>query len=107
MPVVSEEITNGALVCLAICAADGFISKEEEEVLEVEFEKHFNVSAIQFQKIVDLFFESSIKIEVFLDGVHASHLRDQLLSIAKEAAAADGFEIRENIAWNKCNLYWS
>ena len=107
MPIVSEELQNGVFVCLAICAADGFISKEEEEILEVEFEKNFNVSAIQFQNLIDLFFKSSNEIEVFLDAVHASHLRGQLLNIAKEAAAADGLDIRENIAWNKCNVYWS
>ena len=84
MPIVSEELQNGVFVCLAICAADGFISKEEEEILEVEFEKNFNVSAIQFQNLIDLFFKSP-----------------------NEAAAADGLDIRENIAWNKCNVYWS
>ena len=103
---VTEEIKNGAFVCLAICAADGFISTEEEEVLEANFEEYFNVTKAEFQNMIDCFFESSSQVEVFLEGVEGKKLRQRLLQIAKEAAAADGLDITENIAWNKCKLYW-
>ena len=106
MDMGSEEVKNGALVCLAICAADGFISIDEEEVLEAKFETHFNVTKTEFQKIIDFFFESSSQIETFLEGVHQKKLKHQILNIAKEAAAADGLDITENIAWNKCKAYW-
>ena len=104
---VDEEIINGAFVCLAICAADGFISSEEEEVLESSFLRLFGISKEEFQRIIDLFFEDSREIEAFLDTVHQKRIRAQLLEIAESAAAADGLDITENIAWNKCNLYWS
>jgi hypothetical protein len=32
MDKVTKEIKNGAFICLAICALDGFISMEEQEV---------------------------------------------------------------------------
>lgn len=104
---INIEIKSGLFVCLAICAADGFISKEEEESLYVKFNENFGISKIIFEDLVNLFFESQDEIEKYLDGVCSKELKNKLLNIARDAAAVDGFDITENIAWDKCKNYWA
>jgi len=103
---INVEIENGMFVCLAICAADGFISQEEEASLYRKFEGSFGVSKIIFEDLVNRFFESQVEIEIYLDGISSMELKVKLLTIARDAAAVDGFDITENIAWDKCRNYW-
>ncbi len=103
---VNVEIKNGLFVCLAICAADGFISEEEEESLYDKFNENFGMEKIIFEELVNLFFESQIEVEIYLDVICSIELKNKLLIIAREAAAVDGFDITENIAWDKCKNYW-
>jgi tellurite resistance protein len=103
---INVEIKNGLFVCLAICAADGFISDEEEESLYDKFNDNFGISKVIFEDLVNIFFESQVKIEIYLDGVCSKELKNKLLTIARDAAAVDGFDITENIAWDKCKNYW-
>jgi hypothetical protein len=100
------EIRSGLLVCLSICAADGFVSLEEEEALQRRFIDDLNVTEIDFKDIVNVFFDDKAPIEIYLKGVQREELRRNFLEIAKEAAAADGLDITENIAWKKCKILW-
>jgi hypothetical protein len=103
---IDIEIKNGLFVCLAICAADGFISKEEEKSLYDKFNENFGISKIIFEDLVTQFFESQSEIEIYLDSISSKELKNKLLTIARDAASADGFDITENIAWAKCKKYW-
>lgn len=100
------EIKNGLFICLAICAADGFISEEEEESLYDKFNENFGISKLIFEELVNIFFENQIEIEIYLDAICSVDLKNKLLVIARDAAAVDGFDITENIAWDKCKNYW-
>jgi hypothetical protein len=104
---MNSELKNGIFVCLAVCAADGLISQEEEGSLEADFEKEFAVDSNDFQKIVEMFFASGDQLEVFLNSVNDRALRKRLLEIAARAAATDGLDISENIALQKSQAYWS
>jgi hypothetical protein len=106
MAVIDAEIKSGLLVCLSICAADGLISIEEEKTLEDLFFRDLNVTEIDFKYIVDSFFSHKIPIEDYLQGVEQIVLKRKFLTIAKEAAAADGLDITENIALEKCKKLW-
>lgn len=106
MKVKKEELTNGCLICIAVCAADGFISEEEEEVLEGEFLNNYEISSETFQIILDQYFSSSKNIEDWLETIKDEELQHQILLISKKAAAIDGLDIAENIVWEKCNNYW-
>ena len=100
------EIRNGLLVCLSICAADGFVSLEEEEALQRRFIEDLNGTEIEFKYIVNAFFDDKVPIEIYLKGVEREELKRNFLEIAKDAAAVDGLDITENIAWEKCKTLW-
>lgn len=106
MKAIKEDLINGCLVCIAVCAADGFISEEEEQALEEEFFKSYKISKETFQDILDLYFSSSKNIEDWLENIKNVELQSQILLISKRAAAIDGLDIAENIVWEKCSNYW-
>jgi hypothetical protein len=106
MSEIGSQLKNGIFACLAICAADGLISGEEEKCLEKEFEKYFGIASKDFQKIIDLYFRSQDQLEIFLLSVDDVSLRTKIIEIARLAAAADGLQINENIALQKAEAFW-
>jgi len=106
MSEIDSQLKNGIFVCLAICAADGLISGEEEQCLEKEFEKDFGIASKDFQRVIDLYFTSNHQLEAFLLSVDDVSLRTKIIEIARLAAAADGLQINENIALQKAEAFW-
>jgi len=103
---IDAEIKNGLLVCLSICAADGLISTEEEEVLEASFMENFGLPKLKFQEITDFFFADKDQFENYLDGVFQKELKTKFIDLSKKAAEIDGLDIKENVAWEKCRSRW-
>ena len=106
MSEIDSELKNGIFACLAICAADGLISGEEEQCLEKEFEKDFEVASKDFQHVIDLYFTSNDQLETYLLSVNDVALRTKIIEIARLAASADGLHINENIALQKAEAFW-
>jgi len=94
-----ENIANDLMLCLAICGQDGLVSESEEERLFCIFNKNLNLGRQEFDAIVELFFASNYSLEQLFSK---SSGHSDLLEWAKDAASADGLDIRENIAYQKC-----
>ena len=99
-------------LALCICAKDGLISSEEEVQTLVLFNEASKDNKIPFkkltkssyEKIVDEFFSSRSQLEDYIEAVKDSEYLGKILEIAKNAASSDGFDIRENIAYQKTKV---
>ena len=107
MKQISEKDCFFLILC--ICAKDGIISQAELDVAFTEFnelaskeDNHFEcLDEITYENIIDEFFESNLQLEDYLQILHKSIFLEEILKISKEAASADGFDIKENIAYSK------
>ena len=95
-----ENFEDNLLFCLAICGHDGLISQGEEECLFEIFREYYSVNRNAFDLIVDKFFESNSTLEDLLSKISDQQL---VLAWAEKAAQADGLDIRENIALQRCS----
>lgn len=86
-------------LCLGICAYDGFLSESELDVLFSQFQKRNGLGREQFEIIVDEFFEENSTLEDLFQM--ATPISDELV-IAELAASADGLDLNENLALQKC-----
>ena len=93
---------------LCICAKDGVITQMEEEttfeLIHALTSKSNDLKVLSesgFEKIIDNFFASDKQLEDYLNEFNDNELLNACLSIAKDSASSDGFDIRENIAYKK------
>ena len=93
-------------IALMICAEDGVISKIELDTLYKESSKIKKITKKSFQELVDEFFNESVIMEDYLQVITSYQDRESILNISKKAAASDGFDIRENLAYQKAKSFW-
>lgn len=85
-----------ALLIIAICAHDGYLSEPELAFIKAHC---FSDQDNDFDALIDNFFETDQTLEEIFFAV-----TDPLpvLELAAEAAAQDGLDIRENLALQRC-----
>ena len=97
------------LFALCICAKDGLISSIEADTIlslfnesvknkDLPFKKLSNAS---FKLIIDEFFFSDEQLESYCQDIKEAEYLEKILEIAKISASSDGFDILENIAYQK------
>ena len=94
-----SNVRSSLKLCLGICAYDGFLSDSELDVLFTQYNKRNALGRDQFDQIVDEFFEEYLTLEDLY--YQAEPLSDEL-TIAELAASADGLDLKENLALQKC-----
>ena len=103
-----EEIAKVLNLSICISAQDGILSKiEEDKVFDLINQKIKKVSKSKFSNLVDAFFESDDTLEYYLESFEDPKMLKLALDIAKEAASADGLDIKENIAYQKRRYFLS
>lgn len=101
---MDEQITAQIYLALAICAHDGLISDAEIASLQSHFCDSGKVTESEMEGLVDAFFEDERTIEELIFIVNDV---DYALRVAEEAASADGLDIRENFALERCYRFSS
>ena len=96
---VDEQIEAQINLALAICAHDGLISGAEIASLQSHFCDSGKVTESEMEGLVDAFFEDERTIEELISVVDDV---DYALRVSEEAASADGLDIRENFALERC-----
>ena len=99
---MQEQIRAQINLALAICAHDGLISDKEVDSLRVHYCRAGKISESELEDLVDDFFEQDFTLEHLFAAVED---KDFTLSIAAEAASADGLDIRENFALERCRQF--
>lgn len=96
---MDQQIEAQMNLALAICAHDGLISDAEIVSLRSHFCDSGNVTESEMEDVIDAFFEDERTIEELISLVDDV---DYALRVAAEAASADGLDIRENFALERC-----
>lgn len=96
----------GVQICACICGQDGVISQTEEDVIFEQFSKLMGLTTSQINSAFDNFFTSEQQIDDYLSLVLEEDLKIAILDIARISAAADGLDIRENIALQRAIIFW-
>ena len=96
---MDEQIQAQINLALAICAHDGLISDAEIASLQSHFCGSGKVTESEMESLVDAFFEDERTIEELISLVDDI---DYALQVSKEAASADGLDVRENLALERC-----
>lgn len=89
-------------LALAICAHDGFISDAEVASLREHYCGAGKVTEEELETLVDEFFESDFTLAKLFVAVED---KEFVLDVAAEAASADGLDIRENFALERCRRF--
>ena len=103
---INEEIEAAFNICACICGKDGVISSEEEAAITEKFMSVFNLCDEEINTLFDLFFESKGQIDIALERLKDKDLRRLIIDISAFSAAADGMDVRENIALQRAKLVW-
>jgi len=104
---VNKSVAAAFYICASICGKDGVISSQEEALLTESFKLEFNIDDNDINILFDQFFESEALIDSYLEEVIDPDLRKKVVAIAELSAAADGLDIRENLALQRTKLTWS
>ncbi|MDC1116963.1 hypothetical protein OAS73_03680 [Luminiphilus sp.] len=96
---MDEQIKAQINLALAVCAHDGLISDAEIAFLQTHFCDSGKVTEFEMEELVDAFFEDERPLEELISLVDDV---DYALRVSKEAASADGLDIRENFALERC-----
>jgi copper homeostasis protein CutC len=95
---LSGELKNEIMLVMGICAHDGLLSSQElNYIRSAYFGDQSN--EVEFERLIDEFFDMTETLEQLFERV--SNV-ERALSLAGLAAAADGLDIRENLALLKC-----
>ena len=94
----TEQIKCEMLLIMGICAHDGLLSTQELEHIKSAYPSDQTDDA-EFDELIDPFFQSTGTLEQLFEQVTNI---ERALSVAELAAAADGLDIRENLALLKC-----
>ena len=103
---VNEEIEAAFNICACICGKDGIISSVEEEAIAQKFTSAFNLCLEDIDDLFDRFFESKMQIDNYVNLITNKELQRLVCDISEFSAAADGMDIRENIALQRTKLLW-
>lgn len=101
-----DQKVIGVKICACICGQDGVISKAEEDVIFDHFSKSMGLTKSQINSALDDFFSSQDQIDDYLSLVLEEDLKEIILNIARTSAAADGLDVRENIALQRARILW-
>ena len=104
--VINEEIEAAFNICACICGKDGIISREEEEAITQKFKSAFNLCVEDINTLFDRFFESKVQIDNYVNVITDKELQRLIVDISEFSAAADGMDVRENIALQRTKLLW-
>lgn len=99
---MEREIQAQIHLALAICAHDGFISDTEVASLRSYYCEAGKVTEAELELLVDEFFEHDFTLEQLFTAVEDQEFT---LGIAAAAASADGLDIRENFALERCRQF--
>lgn len=102
----NDEIEAAFNICACICGQDGIISSEEEESITQKFESVFDVCAEDIDTLFDRFFESKAHVDHYINVITDKELQRLIIDISESSAAADGTDVRENIALQRTKLLW-
>lgn len=105
----NDDIKDILNITLCICAKDGIISEIELRATKEQFKNIFrkNITSNKIEKFLEDFFKSSVQIEEYLERVTKEELRRPILQLALLSAASDGFNIKENLAYQKALAIWN
>lgn len=103
----TDELSDCVKIAACVCGKDGVISETEIEKMFEFLVEHFpEVDTVFFDRAVDSFFDDDPQLEVLLNLIHDDHLRRFTLQLSEISAAADGLDVRENIALSKVCEIW-
>ena len=102
----SIDILN---VVICIAAKDGILSSTELNVAKNNFYEFFMVKVTDemMKQIVVDFFSSNKQIEDYLEKIVDEELKKLTLRLSLISAVSDGFDIKENIAYQKALIIWN
>lgn len=103
---IYEEIEAAFNICACICGKDGVISALEEKAISEKFKSLFNLNDEDINTLFDRFFESQVQIDQYASVIKDEELQRLVFEISEYSAAADGMDIRENIALQRTKLTW-
>ena len=102
-----DDIYTSIKIAACVCGKDGLISfPEEEKIFQLVSEKSPSFTRVQFDQVIDDFFDSVDQIEDYAEIISDPSIRQFTLQLASKSAGADGLDIRENIALSKLKLLW-
>jgi len=94
----NEQIEHEIMLVMGICAHDGLLSSQELDQIKSAYIKDLQ-NDIEFEGLIDRFFDTTATLEQLFGQVANV---ERALSVAEIAAAADGLDIRENLALLRC-----
>ena len=104
-----DQVGDILAIVLSIASKDGIISEKELSTLKKEFSRFFShkLTHEQNNKALEDFFSSNEHIEDYLEKIDDEELRKPILRLTLITAASDGFDIRENIGYQKALMFWN
>ncbi|GMM68535.1 hypothetical protein MTsDn1_18300 [Alteromonas sp. MTD1] len=93
-------------VALYVCSVDGVLSDIEEKTLIRLYNESFDKKSTEwFEKHIENFFSEDIDVEEYCMAVEPKN-REKVLYIASQAAASDGLDLQESIAFKRILNFW-
>ena len=104
-----DQVRDILAIVLCIASKDGIISETELTTLKQEFSNIFTLKLTDKQnnEALEDFFSSNDQIEDYLEKIKDHELRIPILRISLISAASDGFDIKENIGYQKALMIWN
>ena len=103
----TDDLVHCVKIAACVCGKDGVISETEiEKMFEFLVEHYPEVDADFFDQAVDSFFDDDPQLEDLFNLIHDDDLRRFTLQLSEISAAADGLDVRENIALSKVCEIW-
>ncbi len=102
------NIEDAILIASIICGRDGVISGEELEVMFLKFQE-FDSSLTRdlFEETIDRYFSEEPTLTDLVSKFTNNKDQEVIVTIASDSAAADGLDVKENIALEKLKKEWS
>tara|TARA_Y100000996_G_scaffold403859_1_gene377286 strand:+ start:8198 stop:8584 length:387 start_codon:yes stop_codon:yes gene_type:complete len=104
-----DQVQDILAIVLCIASKDGIISQTELTTLKKEFSNIFTLKLTDKQnnQALEDFFSSNDQIEDYLEKIEDHELRIPILRLSLISAASDGFDIKENIGYQKALMIWN
>lgn len=94
------------LVLFVSCNDGVFSEQEESKFTELALSNFPNLNEHVITSWVDQFFEDDLQLEDYCDKIRTVDDKLLALKLAIETAAADGLDVKENLALHKVINYW-
>ena len=106
--ITKDEVSDVINIVLCISAKDGIISETELRTAREEFINIFkrDLSNDEIEKILESFFLSNLQIEEYLERIDSEAFKKPIMQVALLSAASDGFDMKENMAYQKALSIW-